>query len=86
MQLRLAPHGTLLRVRHIEGSPALARELLSFGLRPGCEFSISQRAAGDGLVLCLGADRIAVDHRACAAIDVDVMTSGLVPATTGGAA
>ena len=85
MQLRLAPHGTMLRVRHIDGSPALARELFSFGLRAGAELAISQRAAGNGLVLRLGADRIAVDHRACAAIDVDVVTADLATNQAAGA-
>ena len=84
MQLRLAPHGTMLRVRHIEGSPALARELFAFGIRAGSLLSVSQRAASDGLVLRLGADRIAVDHRACAAIDVDVVTAKLAASPVGG--
>lgn len=73
MLLRLAPHGTMLRVRHIAGPPALARELFAFGVRPGSDVIVGQRAASGGLVLRVGADRIAVDHRACAAIEVDVI-------------
>jgi ferrous iron transport protein A len=76
MRLPECPVGTdawVVRVGLADGSRHRAAEL---GLRPGSLVRVTHRAGAGGRVVALGADRVALDARTAAAVEVEPVEAG----------
>lgn len=70
MKLNDAPLGVILTITSLTADESPRRQFLAHGIWPGAQVEIFHKAAFGGRVLRLGSDRIALDKRACAHIDV----------------
>lgn len=73
MMLADAPMGVALTVLSVTNEEAPRRQLVAHGVWPGASIEVFHRAAFGGRVIRLGTDRLALDARACARIEVDAV-------------
>ncbi|MDN5963501.1 MAG: ferrous iron transport protein A [Actinomyces sp.] len=73
MLLSKCPRNARARLTTIDIDPRHQLRLQELGLRPGAEFTLTNRAAFGGVVMNIAGTRVAVDRRSARTIDVEVL-------------
>ncbi len=72
LPLDTAPTGSEVRISAIDAPRPLRHRLLGLGLHPGESLRVLQRR-GTGLVLAVGASRVALDLRTARLLEVEIL-------------